>query len=64
MAINTEVEAASAGEQGSGFGLVAAEVKNLARCTAIASREIEKLVKENIGLAERSEHPDRTVGQI
>ncbi len=46
LSINAAVEAARAGEQGRGFAVVANEVRNLAKRSAIASKDIQVLVRE------------------
>ncbi|MBC8199647.1 MAG: PAS domain-containing protein [Desulfobacteraceae bacterium] len=48
LSINAAVEAARAGEQGRGFAVVASEIRNLAKGSGAASKDIQTLVKEII----------------
>lgn len=63
LALNATIEAARAGEAGKGFAVVAGEVKNLARMTADATKDIrvriEKLRSEVAGIVQSMASTDK-----
>lgn len=59
LAQNAAAEAALAGEQGSGFAAMAAEVKSLAQRSAAAVREIRDLIGDSVHKAGQADEARR-----
>lgn len=63
LALNASVEAARAGEQGRGFAVVADEVRTLAQRTAVAAKDIKKLIDDSVNLVREGEGMVQNAGQ-
>jgi len=61
LAFNAAIEAARAGEHGYGFSVVANEVRKLAEKSAVATREIAKLINDTIN---RVDEGTRLSGEV
>ncbi|TAL21141.1 MAG: PAS domain-containing methyl-accepting chemotaxis protein [Aquabacterium sp.] len=63
LALNASVEAARAGEQGRGFAVVADEVRTLAQRTAVAAKDIKKLIDDSVNLVREGQGMVQNAGQ-
>lgn len=64
LALNAAVEAARAGEQGRGFTVVASEVRTLAQKSAVAAKEIKKLIDDSVAQVEAGSQMADTAGEV
>ncbi|OHD11876.1 MAG: hypothetical protein A2086_13930 [Spirochaetes bacterium GWD1_27_9] len=68
LALNAAIQAAHAGEEGKGFGVVASEIRNLAESSSKATKSIfqivEKTVESIVKGVETSEKAKKALGKI
>ncbi|MES2742599.1 MAG: methyl-accepting chemotaxis protein [Pseudomonadota bacterium] len=68
LALNAAVEAARAGEQGRGFAVVASEVRDLARRSSVAAKEIKTVIDSSVVLvhdgSSQAAQVGNTMGEI
>lgn len=64
LALNAAVEAARAGEQGRGFTVVASEVRTLAQKSAVAAKEIKKLIDDSVAQVEAGSQMADAAGDV
>ncbi|MEI8095087.1 MAG: methyl-accepting chemotaxis protein [Spirochaetales bacterium] len=63
LAMNAAIEAAHAGDTGSGFAVVAEEVRELATSSSASNTKIKKKIAEMLVLVENGVHQSTEVGQ-
>lgn len=63
LALNAAIEAASAGDAGMGFAVVAEEVRNLAQRSAQAAKDTAVIIESNIELSKKGVNGTMKVGE-